>query len=168
MAIVEESALGEHGPLGRTGTPFLRRYDDDAICCVGTVQGRCRRPLHDLDVLNRLRVDVADSTEIAPAVPERSRTVVRRHAYAIDDVDRIIIQAYAAHAAHPNPLAGACLTPALDHDTGYAGIQHVSDCANRLALDELRDVDVGNAVAQLRATLLTRCRRDDLLELDDG
>src|SRR5689334_23425397 len=88
MAIVEESALGEHGPLGRTGTPFLRRYDDDAICCVGTVQGRCRRPLHDLDVLNRLRVDVADSTEIAPAVPERSRTVVRRHAYAIDDVDR--------------------------------------------------------------------------------
>src|SRR5690348_16737091 len=110
MAIVEESALGVHRPLGCTSTTLLRRYDDDAVCCVGAIEGRGGGSLHDLDVLNRLRVDIADSAEIAPTVAEGSRTVVRRHAYAIDDVDRIVIEAHAAHATHANPLARPCLT----------------------------------------------------------
>ena len=163
MPVVEQAPLGEDVPLGAARTTLFRRDDDDAVGRVRPVQRRGGRPLYDLEVLDRLRVDVAQTTEIASAVSERRRAVVRRHADAVDDIDRVVVEAHAAHATHADALSRAGLPAGLHHHARYACVQDLGDIANR------RVFHVGcDGVAPLLSSLLTGSGGYDLLQLHNG
>src|SRR6185437_14655243 len=125
MTVVENAAFGESAPPRRAGPALLGRDDDDAVRRIGAVQRRRGRTLHDFDVFDLLGIDVAETAEVASAVAEVRRAVISTHANAVDDVDRIVGQTDAAHAANADALAGAGLTSALDHHARDAAVQHV-------------------------------------------
>src|SRR5436190_10883003 len=131
VAVVEHAPLGEDGPARRAGTTLLRGDDDDAVCRIRSIERSGRGSLHDLDVLDLLWIDVTNAAEVAPAVSERRRAVVRAHTDSVNDVDRIVGQANAADAAHSNALARARLAAALYHDAWHARVQHVAHVTDR-------------------------------------
>src|SRR6185437_7519888 len=166
MTVVENAAFGESTPPRRAGPTLLGRDDDDAVRGIGAVECGRGRALHDLDVFDLLRIDVAETAEVASTVAEVRRAVIGTHANAVDDVDRIVGQADAAHAANADALAGAGLTSALDHHARDAAVQHVREVPDGSRLRQLADVDVRDRVPNLDAPLFTGGGGHDLLELD--
>ena len=81
------------------GLAALRRDDDDAIRRRGAVERRRRRPLHDLDALDLVRVDVAHPAGLCAAGEQRRARDVGRHADAVDDEDRLVAEAHRRQAA---------------------------------------------------------------------
>src|SRR6185312_4910181 len=168
MTVVENAAFGESAPPRRAGPALLGRDDDDAVGRIGAVERGRGRTFHDLDVFDLLGIDVAETAEVASAVAEVRRAVIGTHANAVDDVDRIVGEADAAHAANADALAGAGLTAALDHHARDAAVQHVREVPDGSRLGQLADVDVRDGVPDLDAPLLAGSGGHDLLELHDA
>src|SRR6185503_1161408 len=165
--VIEDAALDEAIPARGARAALLRRDDHDAVGGVGAVQRGRRRTLHDLDVLDLLGVDVAETAEVRAAVAERRRAVVGAHANAVDHVDRVIRERHRAHTAHANALARTRLPAALHHHARHAGVEHVGKIPDGRLFGELRDRDVFDRVADFDAALLAGGRRHDFLQLHD-
>ena len=166
-AIGQQPAFRERDPFRSAGFALLRRDEHDAVRRVRAVERRGRRSLHDLDVLDVVRIQIVASRRLraAESVGERH---LRRHAHAVDDVDRRVVQAHAVRAANANARADARLHSGLHADARNARVEHVAQISHRLRLGDVRHGDVRDRVAELHASLLAGGRRDDFVELEDG
>src|SRR4051812_1557052 len=92
VAVIEVAALTVDVPVRCPRTAPLGRDDDDAIRGIRTVQRGGRRSFHDLDVLDLLGIDVANSAGVAATGAIAIAPDIARHANAVDHVDRIVRQ----------------------------------------------------------------------------
>src|SRR5262249_43259083 len=99
VAIAHRALFERPTPARRPGLALLGRDHDDAVRRVRPIERCGRRPLHDLDVLDLLAVEVVKEPELRPAVARR-RKRARVCAHAIDEDDRRIAEAERVEAAN--------------------------------------------------------------------
>ena len=166
VAILDASTLAIESPARRAGTALLRRDDDHAVGGAGAVQRRRRWALHDLDILNVVRVESVEQRERCPGARVGGTGVI---AHSIHHINRSVRKTDGGRA--PNANRG-CTTQhrSREHDNaGRLGDHQVGQAADLRLLDLLRDVaERRNGIADLQPALLPRCRRDDFLELHDS
>src|SRR5262245_12819039 len=136
VAVLEVSAFAVEIPARRARAALLGRDDDDAVCCIRTIERGGRRSLHDLDALDLLRIDVAHAARVAATGAIAIAANVARHPDPVDHVDGIVGEVERILAADANARPGAGLHPGLYGDTGRARVDEIIDVPDRSFLDD--------------------------------
>ena len=165
--VLAVAILLEHVPLRSPGLRALRRYADDAISGLRPVQGGRRWPLHDLDALDFVGIDVVEKRRMPAA--DVHRAVERRRArFDFDPVhvdEGVVRERRAAQSANSHARARADRAVLLDEgDAGHATVQQILHVRDRRRIDDPGGVHLGDGVSELAGALLTGRRRHELFQ----
>ena len=174
VVVAHPAHLAEQVPARAARGAVLGRDADHPVRGLDAVERGGRRPLHDLDVVDVVGVEVVDArgalvagvAHAEAADVERARDRRALGADAVDVVQRLVGERHAVGAADPDAGAGAGGAAALEHlDARRAARDQVGELGDRRELGHGVDVDGRDGVGDLELALLAGGGAHDLVEL---